>query len=152
MTLKISGYRGRFNLEQMHMSRNQRTWKTKIFIICLTLILASIFLGNINKVSNRLPFHSSCLFRTVTGIDCPACGVMRSIAAVMRLDLYRAWSYNPCGIAIFLIVILYVLYFIAGLCSKQRLSLNWKTELRFTEFCDRFLMVSLIIIWIYKLV
>ena len=36
-----------------------------------------------------------CLFRTVTGIPCPGCGLTRAIARLARGDLARAFILHP---------------------------------------------------------
>lgn len=36
-----------------------------------------------------------CLFKTVTGYDCPGCGMQRALHAMVHLRLSEAWSYNP---------------------------------------------------------
>lgn len=35
-----------------------------------------------------------CIFRKITGLLCPGCGITRAILAAVRLDFARAWSYN----------------------------------------------------------
>lgn len=46
------------------------------------------------------PAHIPCLFSTVTGIQCPACGLTRSVAAIARGDLSMSLAYHPAGIGI----------------------------------------------------
>ena len=48
-----------------------------------------------------------CIFHTVTGLDCPSCGVTRMCLALLRLDFAAAFRYNaailvlsPLGIAV----------------------------------------------------
>ena len=41
-----------------------------------------------------------CLFKNVTGKDCPGCGVLRGISAVMHLDFGRAYALNSLNIVI----------------------------------------------------
>lgn len=36
-----------------------------------------------------------CLFYTVTGLQCPGCGVSRMCMCLLRLDFAGAWHYNP---------------------------------------------------------
>jgi hypothetical protein len=44
------------------------------------------------------PVHIPCLFSTATGIQCPACGITRSVAAIARGDLSMSLAYHPAGI------------------------------------------------------
>ena len=46
------------------------------------------------------PVHIPCLFSTVTGIQCPACGITRSVAAIARGDLSMSLAYHPAGIGL----------------------------------------------------
>ena len=46
------------------------------------------------------PVHIPCLFTTATGIQCPACGLTRSVASIARGDLSMSLSYHPAGIGI----------------------------------------------------
>lgn len=41
------------------------------------------------------PFRIPCLFREVTGLQCPGCGTSRMALALMRLDIPAAFVYNP---------------------------------------------------------
>lgn len=36
-----------------------------------------------------------CLFRNITGIPCPGCGMSRAWLAALRLDLITAFRYHP---------------------------------------------------------
>jgi hypothetical protein len=44
------------------------------------------------------PVHIPCLFTTATGIQCPACGLTRSVASIARGDLEASLAYHPMGI------------------------------------------------------
>ncbi len=46
------------------------------------------------------PVHIPCLFSTVTGIQCPACGITRSVASIARGDLSMSLAYHPAGIGV----------------------------------------------------
>ena len=41
-----------------------------------------------------------CLFKNITGRDCPGCGVLRGISAVLHLDLKSAYALNRMNIVI----------------------------------------------------
>lgn len=52
-------------------------------------------------------FGIPCMFHTLTGLDCPSCGVTRMCMALLRLDFEAAFGYNaaifcllPLGIAV----------------------------------------------------
>lgn len=41
-----------------------------------------------------------CVFRLVTGLQCPGCGVSRMCLALLRLDFASAWAANPAIMAL----------------------------------------------------
>lgn len=47
----------------------------------------------------------TCLFKTVTGISCPACGMTRAFLAILRFDLLEACYQNLLSIPLFLFLI-----------------------------------------------
>lgn len=49
-----------------------------------------------------------CLFRTVTGLKCPGCGVSHMLLSLLKFDLKGAWQSNPV-ILIMLPLLLYLL-------------------------------------------
>ncbi len=46
------------------------------------------------------PVHIPCLFTTATGVQCPACGLTRSVASIARGDLGASLAYHPAGIGV----------------------------------------------------
>jgi hypothetical protein len=44
------------------------------------------------------PVDIPCLFTTATGIQCPACGLTRSVASIARGDLGASLAFHPMGI------------------------------------------------------
>ena len=36
-----------------------------------------------------------CLFHTLTGLQCPGCGVSRMLLSLLQLDFAAAWHYHP---------------------------------------------------------
>lgn len=39
--------------------------------------------------------YPRCLFRTLTGWDCPGCGSARALHALLHGDFAAAWAFNP---------------------------------------------------------
>ncbi|MFQ5607808.1 MAG: DUF2752 domain-containing protein [Candidatus Zixiibacteriota bacterium] len=38
-----------------------------------------------------------CPFKNITGLDCPACGLTRSVSSLLHLDFGRSLFYHPLG-------------------------------------------------------
>lgn len=79
----------------------------KALVICVLLLVIgfSVFAMDITE---RLP---PCLFREVTGIECPTCGMSRSLSAAARLDLKEAFRFHLMGPLLFYGTILAFLRF-----------------------------------------
>ena len=45
-------------------------------------------------------FGIPCVFRLITGLQCPGCGVSRMCMALLRLDFRAAWRANPAVTAL----------------------------------------------------
>lgn len=59
-----------------------------------------------------------CLFKNITGKDCPGCGVLRGVSAVLHLDFKSAYSLNRMNIVIIpLLAYLYIRFWILNRLS-----------------------------------
>jgi len=52
----------------------------------------------------QLSLPELCILRRTAGIDCPGCGLTRCFISLAHGDLAAAWSYNPAGLWLFLIM------------------------------------------------
>jgi hypothetical protein len=46
----------------------------------------------------------ACMFKVLTGIDCPGCGMTRALFALIRGDLMASLAYNPALIPLLITV------------------------------------------------
>ena len=83
-------------------------WVRRAIFFSLLLILATL----------SHFFDVPCLFRSLTGIPCPTCGVTRSFAALTRLDFAESFYYHPLTILILALLYL-VLYLDTSSLSKK---------------------------------
>lgn len=58
---------------------------------CTILLCAGLFYA---KVLIPIGFHIPCIFRTITGLKCPGCGITGQALALLRGDLITAISCN----------------------------------------------------------
>lgn len=61
------------------------------------------------------PFAPRCLFRVITGWECPGCGSQRMLHALLHGDFAAAWQYNA-----FLMIMLPVLALLAYASFRRR--------------------------------
>lgn len=47
----------------------------------------------------------TCIFKTVTGISCPACGMTRAFLAILHFDFLTSIWHNILGIPLFIFLI-----------------------------------------------
>ena len=64
-----------------------------------------------------------CLFRALTHLDCPSCGMTRAFRSLGKLDVRKAIGYNPLSPAVFLGALVCWGYAIAQVCRGGRLRL-----------------------------
>ena len=61
-------------------------------------------------------FNYNCIFREVLGIYCPGCGGTRMVKAILKLDFYQAFRYNPF---MFILIVLLVCLVLINLALKM---------------------------------
>ena len=62
----------------------------------LILYASIVFVGIIYAIiCSKLGFGIPCLFRKVTGLMCPGCGISRMCLALLKLDFHTAFESNP---------------------------------------------------------
>ena len=62
----------------------------------LLLAAAGLLLGTAYALFVlRTGYGIPCMYKTLTGLDCPSCGISRTFLALFRLDIAAAFGYNP---------------------------------------------------------
>jgi hypothetical protein len=74
-----------------------------VLVLCSVLSIdrGQVAVGPYAK-SFRMP--CLCLFKSVTGRDCPFCGLTRSLVSIGHLDLRNGWRYNRAGLLVYLLI------------------------------------------------
>ena len=71
-----------------------------------------------------------CPFRVWTDLPCPLCGLTRSFAATLKLDLSTAFGFHPLGPIVFIVVVTMVAIVALSACFRLKpvfnLSLKWQ--------------------------
>jgi len=79
-------------------------------VAVVALIIAYYMLGPESGVYPR------CLFRQLTGLECPGCGSQRAIHALLHGQVAEAWSYN----ALLLVEIPFIAVLVAAQALRHR--------------------------------
>lgn len=69
-------------------------------LFCLTLTTVGV-------VDIQLP---RCLFKLMTGLPCPTCGLTRAVMAMARFDVGAAFVLNPLAVAATAVGVMYLIY------------------------------------------
>lgn len=59
-----------------------------------------------------------CLWNELTGLYCPGCGITRMLIALVQLDFYQAFRYNPL---LFLLIIFGIGYSLYSLLKYKKI-------------------------------
>ena len=127
-----------------------------IAIICISIITLSFCLSiqKDDSVSmagfdgNR--YKDLCLFKHITGIPCPSCGLTRGFVAISKLEFGNALHYNIACLMIYLIVLLQIPYRLMIIMkSKYILFIN-----RLMPISTLYFYLTIIVLftgWFYRL-
>ena len=94
---------------------NELSNRVKVGIF-LFLLLFYFF---INKLFN---FSIPCPIYYITHFYCPGCGITRMFFAILHLEFYQAFRYNPL---VFILLVISIIYLIVKLILK-RFNINLK--------------------------
>ena len=84
-----------------------------ILIILFTYLIYYLFTGN------GIP----CIFKKLTGLYCPGCGITRMFLSLLRLDIYQAFRYNPL---VFILLVSYIFFTIIDLVKYSKTNKHLK--------------------------
>lgn len=103
------------------------------------IITARLFAGS--------GLHGFCLFRLVLGIDCPGCGITRSVLALFSGHLSDSWQLHRAGIVVVAyfgsIGVLPLVETIEGVGPQRAARFRW--------WANRCLTVILLALWLCKM-
>jgi|SRR5699024_4449720 len=90
--------------------------KKKLIIGIVLVALGILYLKVISPVFH---IHIPCVFKKITGLDCPGCGMTRAALAMLDGDFYQAFRFN---MLVFVLAPIYLLYLYFEGKNKQRSS------------------------------
>lgn len=65
-----------------------------------------------------------CIFKSIFGINCPACGLTRSFRALLKLDIISSFKYNIFGPILFIIVLVFLFLLIKDIIKNEDNTIN----------------------------
>jgi len=84
--------------------------KITITIIFLILLISYLYLGN------KLNVYINCPIKEITGLYCPGCGITRMLQAILQLNFYQAFRYNPL---LFISLPFFIFFTVEGIITKK---------------------------------
>jgi peptidoglycan/LPS O-acetylase OafA/YrhL len=121
---------------QLNNIENKKRLKNLFFVM---VILLAIAVGYYFVCLNFPKFVIKCVFKEITGLRCPGCGVTRMLVSFMSLDFYEGFKYN-----IFLTITLpFVVYVIIYGCYVYITDRKWGKFFN-TSCC---VYVILLVLW-----
>ena len=90
--------------------------KKKLLILLLLIGSGILYL---KVLSPMFQIHIPCVFRQITGYNCPGCGMTRAALAFLDGKFYQAFRFN---MLIFILAPLYLLYLLFEKLHKIRAS------------------------------
>jgi hypothetical protein len=128
----------------------------KLYSIMIIACIAGyiwLYFGLSHEYSVGKPIEV-CLVKHFTNIPCPSCGSTRSILSLTKGNFIEAFSINPLGFLIAIIMFLSPLWIIADIAAKKNTLFNFykKTEtyLKRPQFAIP-LILLVIINWIWNI-
>jgi hypothetical protein len=78
-----------------------------VMIPCLAIIVASFLLAPSDLEERRgvVKLMPQCMFKKVTGLPCPSCGMSRAFCSISRRRIADAFGYNPLSMLLYPIIV-----------------------------------------------
>lgn len=93
---------------------NSRKYIIKLFRffyknILVELLSSVLVLSYVYPLLKPLTHNRFCLFYSVSGLDCPFCGLTRSFVAISHFQFKQGFVYNKAGIVIYISFIVLII-------------------------------------------
>ena len=92
--------------------------KKVLFGLFIVALIAYFFVYKYTGLSIQCPIHY------MTGLYCPGCGITRMLFAIIKLDFYQAFRYNPLVFILLPFIIFYIFDLIHSKITKKELYTN----------------------------
>ncbi|HOK05383.1 MAG TPA: DUF2752 domain-containing protein [Victivallales bacterium] len=78
-----------------------------LMLLSLTIIFASFFFDAtiLEKKEGIARFLPDCMFKKITGLPCPTCGMSRAFCCLSRGNFLSAFYYNPLSFILYPLIL-----------------------------------------------
>lgn len=127
-----------------------------IMLLCATIIGMSFLLSVEEDNVVRIPWLGDrslpelCLLKEFLGVECPTCGLTRSLISFSHLEFRRALRFNHAGILIYVFALLQIPYRLHAIMERGGLTKNAGIR-SLTRLYVHLIVLILIVSWLYKL-
>jgi hypothetical protein len=129
----------------------------QILAVCATIIAAALLLPapasrapGISIAGKLVP--STCSFHTVTGLDCPFCGITRSMVALAHGRWSDSISFHPLGPALLVFLLAQIFYRAGRLLRGPAWPAPETVTPAFRLAPFTILIAAFLVVWIIKLI
>ena len=106
-------------------AKANRSLKQPLLALGLAVAFCVIYL----IFGDMLGVYVPCIFRKITHLYCPGCGITRMLAAILTGDFYQALRYNPLICILLPLVIVYLVDYLINQARGRKSLLvrtpNW---------------------------
>ena len=128
---------------------DQRAWRMRMLLLHGAMLATPVAL-----LIAHSRFHVNalgiCVFKAISGVDCPACGITHSAMAMVSGHMRDAFRLHPAGPMVVVIVGIMVLYLAVVLWTGYE-GVQWKKESTAYNTLERLAIGVLLIGWVGKL-
>jgi hypothetical protein len=127
-----------------------------VILLACSCILLGVFVlappaaGSHSIAVGRIVLPETCIFKNLTGLPCPGCGITRSMTSAVRGDISGSFSYHKLGL-LTLIYILSQFFLNLGLVFISRFRNRLQDIGRYLNTGIIFLAALFFINWIFTL-
>lgn len=98
----------------------------------------------------RFNLPGLCLFKVLVGFDCPACGITRSVLAMLDGRMGDALRFHPAGPVVLVLVATLAIYLVVAWGTRSA-RIDWAREARAYSVIEGIALGVLVIGWVGKL-
>lgn len=80
---------------------------------------AIIFISFVVNLMLVINLNMKCPWKSILGIDCAGCGATRMFKALLNLEFYQAFRYNPLIFIYTVFGIIYIIYILISILFKK---------------------------------